>query len=639
MNFAKRLIAPLCLGLVFSVTGWAQSAAPFPGVITIAVDASQAPAKLFHTTMSIPVAAGPLTLLYPKWIPGEHAPSGPLDGLTGMKFMAAGQPLEWRRDDVNLYAIHLTVPAGIRELKISLDYVSPADDRPGFTAGTSATAKMAVLSWNWMLLYPAGFPADRITYKASLRLPSGWHWGSPLPLAATSGDTIEFQPVSLYTLVDSPVIAGEFFQGIPLTSPGAWPPVELDIAADSAAALQMSPELEQHYKQLVTEAGQLFGATHYRDYHFLLSLSDHVAHFGLEHHEANDSRGRERSLIDPSLNQLMAGLLPHEYTHSWNGKFRRPAGLNTPDYDVPMKDELLWVYEGLTEYLGNVLTARSGLLTPEQYRDNLALTAASMEYRSGRTWRPLLDTAVDASKLYDSSEDWRNWRRSVDFYPEGELLWLEADTTIRNLTAGKKSLDDFCRLFEGAPGLVRDAVPAAKSYTFDDVVAALNQVAPYDWRKFWLDRLGSTSPHAPLGGVEAGGWKLTFDDNESELMKIEESVGKSTNLNYSLGLILENEDGHIADVRFGSPAAQAGIMPGMKLVAVNGRAWSPEVMRDALTAAKSSPEALLLLVQNTEYFKTYSVNYHDGNRYPHLVVNGKPDVLTGIIKQHGESVK
>jgi predicted metalloprotease with PDZ domain len=262
-----------------------------------------------------------------------------------------------------------------------------------------------------------------------------------------------------------------------------------------------------------------------------------------------------------------------------------------------------------------------------------------MEYRSGRTWRPLIDTAIAAPELYGSPGDWRNWRRSVDFYPEGELLWLDADTTIRKLTGGKKSLDDFCRLFAGAPSLERNAIPAAKPYTFDDVVAALNQVAPYDWRKFWLDRLWSTAPHAPLGGVEAGGWKLVFDENESELMKIEEGVGKMTNLTYSLGLILDNEDGHIEDVRFGSPAALAGIMPGMKLVAVNGRAWSPETVHDALTAAKTSPDPLQLLVQNTEYFKTYSVSYHDGNHYPHLITNGKPDVLADIIRQHGESVK
>ena len=553
--------------------------------------------------------------------------------------MAGGQALPWRRDDVNLYAFHLTVPEGVSELQVSLDYASPAEDRQGFTAGASATAQMAVLSWNWMLLYPAGYPVDRITYRASLRLPPGWQSATALPIAAHPADTLEFPPVSLYTLVDSPVIAGRFFRVLPLTSPGAWPPVELDIAADSAAALQMSPPLEQHFKQLVAEAGKLFGATHYRDYHFLLSLSDHVAHFGLEHHEANDSRTRERSLIDPQLTELMAGLLPHEYTHSWNGKYRRPAGLNTPDFDAPMKDDLLWVYEGLTEYLGDVLTARSGLLTPEQYREDLALTAAAMEYRSGRAWRPLIDTAVDAPYLYGAPSDWTNWRRSVDFYPEGELVWLDADTTIRHLTGGKKSLDDFCRLFAGAPSLAPNEVPAAKPYTLDDVVALLNQIAPYDWRKFWEERLWSTSPHAPLAGVEAGGWKLAFDETEPELLKAEESVNKDMNLMYSLGLLLDNDDGRIEDVRSGSPAAEAGIMPGMKLVAVNGRAWSPEIVRDALTAAKSAAAPLQLLLQNTEYFTTLSVDYHGGNRYPHLVANGKPDVLAEILEPHGETVK
>jgi predicted metalloprotease with PDZ domain len=639
MSCSARYIL-LCLS-IFCGGSLALAQAPdhsFHGTINLAVDASEAPEKLFHATLAIPVAPGPITLLYPEWIPGEHGPTGPIADLTGLKFTAGGQTLAWRRDEANMYAIHLTVPDGASELQAVLDYTSPAELRGGFSAGSTASAQMAVLNWNWMLLYPQGFPAEQITYRATLRLPSGWKFGTALPLANGSSDTLEFQPVSLYTLVDSPVIAGRYFRLLPLTLPGSWPPAEMDIAADSAAALQMGPQWEHHLKQLVAEATTLFGATHYRDYHFLFSLSDHVASFGLEHHESNDSRTRERSLIDPQLGLLMGGLLPHEYTHSWNGKYRRPAGLNTPDYSEAMKGDLLWVYEGLTDYLGNVLSARSGIRTAEQYRDELAEIAASMEYRTGRSWRPLIDTAVAAQVLYEAPESWSNWRRSVDYYPEGDLIWLDADTTIRELTKGKKSLDDFCKLFEGPPSLGRDQVPAAKPYTFDDVVNALNKVAPFDWRKFWEDRVWLITPHAPLAGVESSGWKLIFDENQSELEKATEARAKTDDFTYSLGMVLSSEDGTVEDIVFNSPAATAGMMPGMKLVAVNGRAWSAEILHDALSAAKNNTEPLQLLIENTEYFRTISVDYHGGDRYPHLVPNGKPDLLSDILKQHAAAV-
>jgi predicted metalloprotease with PDZ domain len=611
----------------------------FQGTISLVVDATEAPQKLFHATLTIPVSAGPLTLLYPEWIPGEHGPTGPIADLTGLKFTAGGQSLVWRRDDVNMYAIHLTIPAGTSELQAALDYTSPAELRGGFSAGSTATAQMAVLNWNWVLLYPEGYPAEQIAYHASLRLPGDWQFGTALPTATRSGNTVEFQPASLYTLVDSPVITGRYFRLLPLTPIGAWPPAEMDIASDSAAALQMGPQWEQHFRQLVAEATALFGATHYRDYHFLFSLSDHVASFGLEHHESNDSRTRERSLIDPQLGLLMSGLLPHEYTHSWNGKYRRPAGLTTSDYSEPMKGDLLWVYEGLTDYLGNVLSARSNIRTADQYRDELAEIAASMEYRGGRTWRPLIDTAVAAQVLYGAPESWTNWRRSVDYYPEGDLIWLDADTTIRQLTGGKKSLDDFCKLFYGSPALGREQVPAAKPYTFDDVVDVLNQVAPFNWKKFWEERVWSITLHAPLAGVENSGWKLVFDENQSELDKAVESRAKAVDFSYSLGMTVASEDGGVEDVVFNSPVAKAGLSPGMKLVAVNGRAWNPEVLHDALSAGKGSVEPLELLVENTEFYRTIKVDYHGGDRYPHLAPNGKPDLLSAIVKQHAATVK
>ncbi|HEV2696636.1 MAG TPA: M61 family peptidase, partial [Terriglobales bacterium] len=440
-------VLPLLVCFV-SILSYAAPAAPH---ITIALDATDAPRKIFHAQLTIPAAPGTLVLYYPKWIPGEHAPSGPVLDLTGVKFTGNGQFLKWRRALDDNWTIRVEVPAGVQEVHASLDFVSQIESEQGlFSAGASATAKMAVISWNQVLLYPKGWTADQITYSASVRFPSGWKFGTPLPMASQSGEEVHFNPVSLYTLVDSPIITGEYFKAVPL-NPGQEPPAELDVAADSPVALEPAEEVWDHYKNLVKQATTLFGATHYRDYHFLFSLSDHVAHFGLEHHESNDSRTSERALIDPELRELEAALLSHEYTHSWNGKYRRPADLTTPDYQQTMQDDLLWVYEGLTENYGDVLAARSGLWTPEQYREHLAEVAARMDTRPGRTWRNLQDTADAAAELYYAPHQWDSWRRDVDYYDEGELDWLWADTIIREQSKGAKSLDDFCKLFHGAP--------------------------------------------------------------------------------------------------------------------------------------------------------------------------------------------
>ncbi len=604
------------------------SAAP----IRLVVDASEAPRKIFHARLTLPAAAGEMTLVYPKWIPGEHGPTGPVTDMAGLRFIAGGQTLAWRRDDVDMYALHFTVPPGATTVEATLDYLSPTAVE-GFSSGASATAKMTVVSWNQMLLYPANTASDAVMFQASLKLPAGWKFGTALPVASQTGDTVEFAPANLTTLVDSPVITGQYYRTFDL-SPGQTPSHEIDAAADSAAALEMPEALLHNYRQLVAETGALYGSRHYRDYHFLLSLSDYVAHFGLEHHESSDDRVDERTLTDETLRKLAASLLPHEFTHSWNGKYRRPAGLATPNFQEPMKGELLWVYEGLTEYLGDILAARSGLWTPEQYRDNLARVAAYLSQRPGRTWRPLIDTTVTAQLLYGSGGAWASWRRSVDFYDEGELIWLDVDVTIRQQTQNKKSMDDFTRLFHGGPG----GAPALKIYTFDDVVAALNQVTPYDWRKFLTDRLNSTAQEAPLGGVIGGGWRLVYDDQPGDLAQARATAYKTTDASFSIGLLLR-DNGGIGDVILNSPAYKAGIGPGMKVIAVNGRRYSPEVLYDALRAGKNSAAPLELLVENGEYFAGYRLDYHDGPRYPHLVREAsKPDLLSEITKQHAPSV-
>ena len=395
-------------------------------------------------------------------------------------------------------------------------------------------------------------------------------------MTSQSGGEIKFAPVSLTMLVDGPVITGQYLKVVPL-NPGQTPPVEMDVAADSAAALDAPAEVWEHYKNLVKQTDALFGAQHYRDYHFLYSLSDHVAHFGLEHHESNDSRLGERALVDPTKRLLGAGLLSHEFVHSWNGKYRRPADLATPDYEKPMQTDLLWVYEGLTEYLGEILTGRMGERTPEEFRDALANTAAELDHTPGRAWRNLQDTADGVPAMQDAPRQWESWRRALDYYEEDELNWLWADTIIRQQTHGQKSLDDFCRIFHGPPS----GPPQVKTYTFDDIVNTLNQVAPYDWRGFWTERLTNHGPGAPLGGIEGSGWKLVYDDTRSPLLQAREGDGGSINAAYSIGLWLKTMAWSPIRLRACRPA-QAGIGPGMKLVAVNGRKFTKDVLGDAL---------------------------------------------------------
>ncbi len=594
--------------------------------ITIAVDASEAPRKIFHATLTIPAAAGTLTLYYPKWIPGEHGPTGPIQDLAGLKFTANGQTLKWRRDLLDGWTFHVEVPAGASAVDASLDFISPAGRDEGmYTGGESATDKMTVLSWNTVLLYPAGWTTDELTYQASLRLPEGWKFGTPLPVASQSGAELKFNPVSLTTLVDSPVIAGEYLRVVPLSEN---PRQEMDIAADNPGDLDAPQDELDHYKALTDQALKLFGAQHFRDYHFLYSLSNHVAHFGLEHHESNDSRSSERSLVEDDPRLLASGLLSHEYVHSWNGKYRRPADLATPDYEKPMQDDLLWVYEGLTSYLGDVLSARSGIRTPDQLRDYVASIAARLDHVPGRTWRNLQDTADGVPSMQGAPPEWESWRRTVDYYDEDVLNWLWVDTIIRQQTQGHKSMDDFCHLFHGG----QSGPPEVKTYTFDDVVNTLNQVAPYDWRGFWTERLTNHGPGAPLAGIEGSGWRLVYNEVPSELIKVRKRELKEVNAEYSIGLLLD-ESGNIIDTVEGMPAAKAGVGPGMKVVAVNGKRFSAELLGDVLKAAKNSSDPIELLVENADYYAIYQLDYHGGEKYPHLVRDeSKPDVLADIIK-------
>jgi len=602
-----------------------QSFAAGPN-ISIAVDATEAPRKILHAKLRIPAAAGTLTLYYPKWIPGEHAPDGPVIDLTGLKFSAGGKALTWRRDLKDGWTINVEVPAGQNEVLADLDYLEPANLVGGFSAGSSATDKLLILSWNQVVLYPKGWNSDDITYSASLKIPDGWKYATSLPVSNANGSDLHFGPVSLTMLVDSPVLTGQYMKAVPLTT--GQPSAELDVAADSAAALEPPQEVWDHYKNLVAQAGSLFGAQHYQHYHFLYTLSDHVAHFGLEHHESDDSRVGERGLVDETDRKLEASLLPHEYVHSWNGKYRRPAGLATLDYQVSMQGDLLWVYEGLTEYLGSILTARSGLWTPDQYREYLAGVAADLDHLPGRTWRNLQDTADAAPQLYFTPHTWYSWRRSTDFYDEDTLNWMWVDAIIRQQSKGSKSLDDFCKLFHGAPG----GPPMVKPYTFEDVVKSLNDVVPYDWSAFWTERLTNHGPGAPLTGIQETGWKLVYDETPTDYYRSDEREDGQVREVYTIGLRLR-DDGAVIDTIEGMMAAKAGIGPGMKIVAVNSRRFSADALHDAIKGAKGGSQPIELLVENTDYFNTYKLDYHEGEKYPRLVRDeSKPDLMADILK-------
>ncbi len=562
--------------------------------------------------LSIPVQPGPLTLVYPEWIPGEHSPSGPIDNFTGITFVANGQTLAWQRDDVNMFTFHLTVPPGVRTLEAKVDFLATAA-ASGFSAGASTNANLCVASWNEVVLYPAGLNAADVTFEPSVTLPDGWKFGTALTPSNSSGNTTHFRPVPLDMLVDSPLLAGRFFKEIPL-APEITPKHYLDMAADGPEDLDVSSDQLAAFSNLVRETGLLYASRHYNSYHFLLTLSDNVAHFGLEHHQSSDDRVDARMFLDEDLSMLSADLLPHEFTHSWNGKYRRPAGLATSNYQQPMKGELLWVYEGLTQYLGDVLAARCGLWTDEQYRSYLAASAAELDHRPGRTWRDLQDTATAAQILYETTEQWDNWRRSVDYYPEGELIWLDVDTTIRSLSHGKKSLNDFCGRFLGVGG---NTPPRVFPYTFDDIVKNLNAIQPNDWASFLHERLTSKSPHAPLGGITNGGYRLEYTDQQNDYIRAADSRDRGVNAWYSLGIRVA--DNTISDVLVGSIAYQAGLGPTMKIVAVNGRAASDEVLRRAIRESRSATQPIELIVENTGFFRVVKLDYHDGEKYPHLV--------------------
>jgi predicted metalloprotease with PDZ domain len=629
----KRSLIIVAAFMSASVLAHAQSPAPqplpmpaaipapqdvaYPGTIRLEVDATDLDRRIMNMRETIPVRGpGRVTLLYPEWLPGNHAPRGQIEKLAGLMIKAGGKPLAWTRDVVDVFAFHVDVPAGVSALELEFQFLSAVESAQGRVV---ITQDMMNLQWNSLVLYPAGYFARQIPIDLSVKLPEGWQFGTALETASTKGALTTFKTTSLETLVDSPMFAGQHFVKVDLT-PNIQGPgnVSLNIVADRAALLPVKAEQLAVHREMVNQALKLYGSRHYERYNFLLALTDQMGGIGLEHQQSSENGTSPGYFSEWDKNADGRDLLPHEYTHSWNGKFRRPADLWTPNFNVPMRDSLLWVYEGQTQYWGVVLAARSGLITKQQALDSIAMQAAIYDVRVGRTWKPLQDTTNDPITASRRALPWRSWQRSEDYYSEGQLVWLDVDTLIRELSGGKKSLDDFAKAFFG----INDGSTVPVTYTFDDVVSTLNGVQRYDWAAFLRNRLESTSAQAPLDGVARGGYKLVYTDTPTDFFKTTETNRKNTDLTYSLGMTVAR-DGKLSAVQWEGPAYKKGLTIGAQLVAVNGVAFDADRLKEAIKDAQKMPQPIEVIVRNGDRFWTVSFDYRGGLRYPRLMREGK----------------
>ena len=584
----------------------------YPGEIQLSVNATDTTQRIIHVHETLSGVSGDTVLLYPQWLPGNHAPQGPIERVAGLKITAQGRPVAWTRDPVDVYAFRVRADAGVKTLDIDFEYLSPTSPKVG---EAEISREMMFVDWNTVLLYPAGYFARQIPVTVTLRLPAGWKSATALETAAASGEQTSYQRTNLETLIDSPLYAGRFAKRIELSAAGQAP-VYLDLFADRPELMDYKPEQLEAHRALVQQALKLFGSHHYAHYDFLYTLTDQIEQRGLEHHQSSENGTDPETFTEWDKTAWERDLLAHEYTHSWNGKFRRPADLWTPNYNVPMQNSLLWVYEGQTQYWGVVLAARSGLRTRQQALDEMADTAAYFDKQTGRQWRALQDTTNDPIINPRHPQSWNDWERFEDYYSEAGLIWLDVDTLIRERSGGKHSLDDFARAFFG----INDGSFTVVTYTFEDVVKALNAVQPYDWVTFLRERLDGTGKPAPLGGLQRGGYKLVYTDTPSDYQKDTESQRGRTDLRYSLGIVVDEKEqkGSLREVVWNSPAFKARLSEGMEILAINGVAYDADVLKDTIRAAKSVGSPTELIVKNGDRFMVVNIDYRDGLKYPHL---------------------
>jgi predicted metalloprotease with PDZ domain len=616
------LVFPMITAAAAAAAIPAPADRPFPGEIHLAVDASDLERRVVHVHETVTGLTQQAVLLYPKWLPGAHAPEGPIDRFAGLTVTADGKPVPWTRDTVEVYAFHLQLPRGVSQVEVDFDYLSPTSDKVG---PVEITRDLLMLEWNEDVLYPAGYYARQIPVEAALKLPAGWRYASALAQGTASASPVPLPRVSLETLIDSPVFAGRYAARMELDAATG---VHLNVFADRQDLLETTPEVLAAHKALVTQAYRLFGARHYEHYDFLLALTDQLPSIGLEHHQSSENTTDPEYFTEWDSSPADRDLLAHEYTHSWNGKFRRPADLWTPSYEVPMRDTLLWVYEGQTQYWGKVLTARAGLWSREQALDAWAQTAAYYSSAEGRRWRPLEDTTNDEIINPRRPVSWTGWQRFEDYYDEGALIWLDADTLIRERSGGKRSLDDFARGFLG----VKPGSTVPYTYTFEDVVKALNEVEPYDWAGFLRERLDAVGRSAPLDGLKRGGYRLVYTAKQSEYQKAEENQRKRVTLLYSIGVDIDDKEGEIAEVAWNSPAFKAGLTEGMEILAVNGESYSGDLLKRVIRSAQTTPAPIQLILRKADRYSVVSLDYSGGLRYPHLVRDeGTPARLDQIL--------
>jgi predicted metalloprotease with PDZ domain len=590
----------------------------------LAVDARDAARGIMTVRETIPVRPGPFTLVYPKWIPGEHGPTGPLGDLASLRISAGGKTVTWRRDPVDMYAFHVDVPQGASALDVAftvlLNSPEPVSD-----------GNLAILNWNRALLYQAGVDSRQWYVRASLRLPHDWDFGTALPVASRNGDTVVFNTVTLATLVDSPLDMGRYSRHIVLWRGSDGATYELDAFADAPQDLDFPEAIVSAYRRVAPEAIALYGARHWIHYHALLTLSDAIGFEGIEHHSSSDDRAPADFMTNPKWQFVAGDLLTHEFSHSWNGKYRRPADLTTPNFQVPMKTDLLWVYEGMNQYLGDLISFRAGIRKPSDYPEYLASIYARMDTEPGRDTTPLIDLTTGAPYLYETGGEYPSIRRTAgDFYTEGELLWLDADTIIRTLSHGTKSLDTFLHLYAGPPS----GPPATITYTRAQIEELLNRVQPYDWHAFFQRYVYEVAPHPPTDELARSGWKLVYTEKPNAFIEAQEALRHVIDDWYSIGARLTMK-GKVLDVREGSPAWEAGLAPGMEIEAVNGQAFSPEVLSYELKQAEHSGAPIEMIVEGSGWFKQLAVNYHGGPLYPHLVrIPGTQNLLARIMAPH-----
>jgi predicted metalloprotease with PDZ domain len=600
--------------VVTSMTATAAVPAPvdrdYPGVLRIAVDAHDVERRIVHIHETLTAPPEDLVLYFPKWIPGQHAPGGPIDRMAGLVIRAGERTLAWKRDPLDTHAFHVSVPAATDALDIRFDYLSPTSLK---VAQPEMSRDVMFLEWIQMSLYPAGYYARRIPVEASLTLPAGFDFGSALQTVHRDGAQVQFAPTDLETFFDSPVYAGRYAKHIDL-DPGSAVPVRLNVFADRPGVLDVPESELRIHRALVQQADRLFGARHYAHYDFLLSLSDQIQQIGTEHHQSSENGQDPEYFTDREATIVGRDLLAHEYTHSWNGKFRRPADLWTPSYDVPMQNSLLWVYEGQTQYWGQVLATRAGLWSHDEMLDQLATVAAFYDEQAGRSWRPLVDTTQDEVMNGRRPESWPSWQRFEEYYSEGQLIWLEADTLIRERSGGRKSLDDFARAFFG----LHNGQVTPMTYTFEDVVHALNEVWPNDWAAFLHERVVAVAPKAPLEGLLRGGYRLVYDETENPFLKAADKHKHRLTLSSSVGLVIDADDGMLSDVSWNGPAFQAGLAEGMQIVACDGVAFDADRFVESLQAAKHTTLPMQWIVRQGDRYRVVDVDYHAGVRYPHL---------------------